>query len=52
MSLLYYEYDHDVALDVRYEEGQEDKAEEILKLIEQGLSIDEIKQFLKQKSPK
>jgi predicted transposase/invertase (TIGR01784 family) len=45
MSLLYYEYDHDLALEVRYEEGfeegQEKEREEIAKnALAEGASVE------------
>jgi ATP/maltotriose-dependent transcriptional regulator MalT len=54
INMLYYEYDQDVALEVRYEEGlekglekgREERDEYVLSLIAQGLSAEEIKQRL------
>ena len=42
-DLLFAEYNFETHLDTRYREGQED----ILQLIEQGWTLDQIKQHLK-----
>ena len=48
--MLLTEWNWDDALTVRYEEGEEKGQGYVLELLEQGLSLDEIKQHLKEKS--
>ena len=49
VNMLYAEWDMEEALAVRYEEGREEERNYFLELMDQGLSIDEIKQRLEQK---
>jgi hypothetical protein len=50
MNMLITEWDWDLAKEVWQEEAREEAREEILKFMEQGLSIEEIKEQLKNKS--